>query len=101
MAKAHGVLVKIQVKLEIMNSWGPASLVLGFFFPQLHINADTAKAKWRWEVGSGERTQKLVQHHQLSPEWVRDQGVYCIHHEAESRLGWGSGPNPQGSPSCS
>lgn len=99
--KPHGVLVKTQVKLEIMNSWGPASLVLCFFSPASyqcrHSEGQVEVGGGKWEVGRGQG----VQYHRMSPEWVRDQGVYCIHHEAESRLGWGSGRDPQGSPSCS
>lgn len=98
--KAHGVLAKIQLKLEIMKRWGPASPVL-CFFSQQHISADTGKAKWRRDMGSWERTQKEVQHHGLSPEWVRDKDVHCIHCDSESRLKWGSELYPQGSPSCS
>ena len=52
--KPHGVLVKTQVKLEIMNSWGPASLVLCFFSPASYQcrhsegQVEVGGGKWKW-----------------------------------------------------
>lgn len=48
--KAHGVLVKIQLKLEIMNSWGPASPVL-CFFPAAY---QCRHSEGQMEAGGGE-----------------------------------------------
>lgn len=70
---------------ESLRTSQPSSL--GFF--QQRINAETAKAKWKWEVASGERTQKGPTL-RIVPEWVRGQGMCCIHSDMESSLGWGS-----------